>query len=193
MEQEDRMSTYSSEQSQDSRDRLAYQEKIASKAEVAHLVDRLNYLEEAIKKDSTEDELRRLRQHGRRDIQQKEYEDTDTEPSIQQPTYHSFGAHPKRKSRELNEWDNINQKCEDWKEKINRMEGEIHNLTTKIRDPGVKTSTPKSTPEVRPDEDPHSPWHQLSNKGAMHLSLEGLITQSYKTEEPKQDNSKLRK
>ena len=69
------------------------------------------------------------------------------------------------------------------------MEGKRHNLTTKIQLPEVMRSTPNSTPEVRSNEDPHSSWHQLSDRRALHLSLEGLITPQHGRTEARQQQT----
>ena len=112
-----------------------------------------------------------LGKHDHPDVQPKECEETDAAPSMQPSTDCTLGACPKQSSREQSlEEDNINQKCQNWEESIQRMEYEINNLKTKLRNHSDKMSTPRPTPEVRPNEDPHSAWQQLSGRGAVHLS-----------------------
>ena len=150
MEEEDGKSTYNSERPQDSRDRREYRKKNAARADVALLEDKLHYLEEATK-ECNEGQRRRsqlkrvvsLGQHDHRDVRLKECEDTDAVCPMQQSTDHSLGTRPKQKSRErsLEEWDNINQKCQNWEESIQRMEYEINNLTTNYETTVTGTQT----------------------------------------------------
>lgn len=77
-----------------------------------------------------------LGKHDHPDVQPKECEETDAAPSMQPSTDCTLGACPKQSSREQSlEEDNINQKCQNWEESIQRMEYEINNPKTKLRKP----------------------------------------------------------
>ena len=171
MGQEDERSTCS-EQSQRYKDRLEYQSRTADKPEVAHLVDRLNYLE-AVIKESNENEWRQRTQHGRQDDRPQETEDHDeATPPGQSPE-----ARPKQKNKKDQTLpERSKQPGVSWEESINNMESEIHDLTERMRKHRDRTSTPRPKSELYLNRDPASAWLQPNNQGAMRLSLEGVIT-----------------